>query len=166
MTNFTRALRSRRLLRACNDTRWDETGSRRVSNCSSVLRRMSNEGPSATDAETIVVERMIAERRLRGSFVPGGLFRDPAWDMLLELLHAELTSRPVTEALLSKAAQLSEKTGMRWIEALVANGFCDRCPSLADGENEMLQLSTFGRNSLRQYFSEVAKVPQFGRRYT
>ncbi len=109
---------------------------------------------------------MIAERMLRGSFVPDGLLSDPVWDMLLELLHAGLTSRPVTGALLSKAAQLPEKTGMRWIEALVANGFCNRCLSLADGENEMLQLSTFGRNSLRRYFSEVAKVPQFGYRYT
>ena len=103
------------------------------------------------------VEALIRQRALRSMYVPGKVLAEPAWDMLLELLHAELTERSVVASILCKAAGISNATGLRWIDVLVSQGLCIRTtgPSTV-----CIQLSEHGSEAMRGYFAELAASPE------
>lgn len=110
--------------------------------------------PGRQSVSATVVEAAIRDRALRWTFVPSQLLADSAWDMLLELLHAEITERRVSEAILCKAAGVPAGVGRRWINALVDRGLCTR--SADGGHSEMLELSMRGSEAMRGYFAELA----------
>ena len=112
------------------------------------------DGPPLSAA---VVEIAIRERALRWTLVSAQLLTDSAWDMLLELLHAEITERCVTSSILWKAAGVPSSTGRRWIDALVAEGLCKRATDADD--RETIELSRQGSEAMRRYFAEVAARP-------
>jgi len=101
-----------------------------------------------------VVEAAIHQRALRWTFVPAQLLTDTAWDMLLELLHAEITERRVTSSILCKAAGVPASVGRRWIDALLAQGLCTR--GVDAGDSDTVELTTPGSEAMRGYFSELA----------
>lgn len=101
------------------------------------------------------VEAIIRLRSLRAAHVPGELLGDPAWDMLLELFHAELGGRPVTSSVLSKAARVSVSTGQRWIKALVSRGLCNEVNDPSDSERLFIRLSEKGSEAMHGYFADV-----------
>ena len=105
-----------------------------------------------------VVEGEIRARVLRQAFVPPQLLTDSAWDMLLELLHAEITGRRVTALILCKAASIQPGTGLRWIAALVAKGLCNRDAEGPAGSGMTVTLSQKGSEALRGYFAELASA--------
>ena len=100
-----------------------------------------------------VVEAAIRERALRLTFVPAQLLTDPAWGMLLELLHAEITERRVTSSILCKAAGVQASAGRRWIDALVATGMCTRGGD--DRHPDTVELSLQGTQAMHGYFAEL-----------
>lgn len=63
---------------------------------------------SSKDADPVVtaaqVRDLLRARRLRADFLPGDLFADPAWDMLLDLLAAHLDQERVSVSSLCIAA--------------------------------------------------------------
>ena len=100
------------------------------------------------------MEAAIQDRALRWTFVPAQLLTDSAWDMLLELLHAEITERRVSEWILCKAAGVPAGVGQRWIDALVERGLCTR--GADGGHSDRLELSMRGSEAMRGYFTELA----------
>lgn len=62
------------------------------------------------------IQYILKFRRMRSEIFGEGLFSDPAWDILLELLAAELGKRKVTLRDLAWIAP--ESTLARWIAAL------------------------------------------------
>ena len=101
-----------------------------------------------------VVESAIHERALRWTFVPAQLLTDSAWDMLLELIHSEITKRRVTSSILCKAAGVPASVGRRWIDALAAKGLCTRRDDA--GDPDAVELTMRGSEAMRGYFSELA----------
>ena len=100
------------------------------------------------------VEAAIRERARRSAYVPGQVLTDPAWDMLLELLHAELEQRRVAASILCKAAGVSRSAGLRWIDVLVSKGLCTRTQD--DDPNKVLvELSEKGSQAMRGYFEQA-----------
>jgi hypothetical protein len=68
------------------------------------------------------VRAVIRARRLRTRYFPEHLFADPAWDMLLDLLQAEIAQLRVPVSSLCIAAAVPATTALRWLKTLVQEG--------------------------------------------
>jgi DNA-binding MarR family transcriptional regulator len=102
------------------------------------------------------INTVIRARRLRGRFLPDELFADPAWDMLLDLLQAEVLQQRVAVSSLCAAAAVPATTALRWLNTLVNRGLIVRVPDPMDARRVFVQLAPETSIALRQYFAEVA----------
>lgn len=138
-----------------------------VSRIASTLARLST-GPEAprrsapmvadgqvpqVPAET--VRQVIRARRLRGRFFEEDLFADPAWDMLLDLLQAEIAQLRVPVSSLCIAAAVPATTALRWLKTMTDEGIFVRRADPHDGRRVFVELSREASASMRRYFAEV-----------
>lgn len=112
----------------------------------------------ATPVNVETVRKVIRARRLRGRFFPEDLFADPAWDMLLDLLQAELSHLRVPVSSLCIAAAVPATTALRWLKSMVAQGIFLRRSDPHDGRRVFVELAPTTREALHRYFAEVEKV--------
>lgn len=75
---------------------------------------------------------MRAVRLRRNEALGTPVFRDPAWDMLLDLLVAADEARPVSVSGLCHAAGVPTTTALRHVDRLEALGLLSRTPDPAD----------------------------------
>ena len=83
---------------------------------------------------------MIRARRLRARYFPEDLFADPAWDMLLDLLQAEIAQLRVPVSSLCIAAAVPATTALRWLKTMVSQAFSSagRIPATAAASSSSL----------------------------
>ncbi len=105
-----------------------------------------------------VVRSMIRARRLRSRFFTEELFADPAWDMLLDLLQAELAQHRVPVSSLCIAAAVPATTALRWIKSMTDSGLFLRRADPHDGRRVFVELSPDASLALRAYFGELSKA--------
>lgn len=141
--------------------------SEEVSRIASALSRLTAEPNPikerrATGAEGEVpalsadrVSKVIRARRLRNRFFDETLFADPAWDMMLDLLQAEIRQHRVPVSSLCIAAAVPATTALRWLKTLVSQGLFVRRADPHDGRRVFVELSPDTSTSLRRYFAEV-----------
>jgi DNA-binding MarR family transcriptional regulator len=140
-----------------------------VSRIASTLARLSA-GPTAAPAEAPpamaaeappvsadTVRAVIRARRLRARFFADDLFADPAWDMLLDLLQAEIAQLRVPVSSLCIAAAVPATTALRWLKTMVQEGLFVRRADPHDGRRVFVELAPATSNALRRYFAEVGK---------
>lgn len=101
------------------------------------------------------VEAVIRARRLRTRYFPEHLFADPAWDMLLDLLQAEIAQLRVPVSSLCIAAAVPATTALRWLKSMVQEGLFVRRPDPHDGRRVFVELAPDVSRALRRYFAEV-----------
>lgn len=101
------------------------------------------------------VRAILRARRLRRDYLGDGLFADPAWDMLLDLLAARLEGKGVTVSSLCVASGTPPTTGLRWLGVLEDRGLVVREPSQDDGRKVFVRLSEGTADALERYFSCV-----------
>ena len=99
--------------------------------------------------------------RERVHYLPGELFSDPAWGMLLELLQAEIEQRRVSLTRLSNMSATSTGSTMRWLKALESRGLVIRLADPNDSTDEFVELAPKGSAALRHYFHDVVAPPAF-----
>ena len=141
-----------------------------VSRIAATLARLSV-GPSAPaiekptspkgDAPPIslqTVRQVIRARRLRARFFDEELFADPAWDMLLDLLQAEIAQHRVPVSSLCIAAAVPATTALRWIKTMTDAGLFARRADPHDGRRVFVELSPKASQAMRQYFREVGET--------
>jgi hypothetical protein len=141
-----------------------------VSRIASTLARLSS-GPAAIptrpalasveEAPAVPVETVrsvIRARRLRSRYFPEDLFADPAWDMLLDLLQAEISQLRVPVSSLCIAAAVPATTALRWLKAMVQQGIFVRRADPHDGRRVFVELAPETSASLRRYFADVGQV--------
>jgi DNA-binding MarR family transcriptional regulator len=89
---------------------------------------LSNGGHGSPDQATIAVwaDRVRHMRMRRNQVFGAPLFRDPAWDMLLELYVAERSGREITLKSLCYASGVSLSTAARQLEILEKHGLVRR----------------------------------------
>jgi DNA-binding MarR family transcriptional regulator len=104
------------------------------------------------------VRSVIRARRLRARFFPEELLADPAWDMLLDLLQAEIAQLRVPVSSLCIAAAVPATTALRWLKTLVQQGLFVRRADPHDGRRVFVELAPDTSRALRRYFAEVGKV--------
>lgn len=144
--------------------------SEEVSRIASTLARLST-GPSAAppppvqaDGEELpavsseTVRAVIRARRLRSRYFAEHLFADPAWDMLLDLLQAEISQLRVPVSSLCIAAAVPATTALRWLKTMVQEGLFIRRADPHDGRRVFVELAPEASQALRRYFAEVGKV--------
>jgi len=128
-------------------------------------------GPSATppppvqaapeDAPAVsaeAVRTVIRARRLRARYFPEELFADPAWDMLLDLLQAEIAHLRVPVSSLCIAAAVPATTALRWLKTMVDKGLFLRRADPHDGRRVFVELAPDASHALRRYFAELGQV--------
>lgn len=141
--------------------------SEEVSRIASTLARLST-GPGApvrTSAQPTsgdipplsadVVRSVIRARRLRARYFRDELFADPAWDMLLDLLQAEIAQLRVPVSSLCIAAAVPATTALRWLKTMVSEGLFLRRADPHDGRRVFVELAPETSQALRRYFAEV-----------
>ena len=112
--------------------------------------------PPQVSAET--VRAVIRARRLRARYFADHLFADPAWDMLLDLLQAEIAQLRVPVSSLCIAAAVPATTALRWLKTMVQEGVFVRRADPHDGRRVFVELAPDTSRALRSYFAEVGQV--------
>ena len=146
--------------------------SEEVSRIASTLARLSSAPPLAhtprlapmeasEDALAVSVEQVrnvIRARRLRSRFFAEDLFADPAWDMLLDLLQAEISQLRVPVSSLCIAASVPATTALRWLRSMVDQQMFVRRADPHDGRRVFVELAPDTSRALRSYFTEVGRL--------
>ncbi len=101
------------------------------------------------------VRQVIRARQIRAKYFAEDLFSDPAWDMLLDLLRAEIVRQRVSVSSLCVAAAVPPTTALRWINTLTSAGLFVRRPDPRDGRRVFIELSPSASLSLRHYPKDV-----------
>lgn len=109
----------------------------------------------APEVSADTVRAVIRARRLRARYFPEHLFADPAWDMLLDLLQAEIAQLRVPVSSLCIAAAVPATTALRWLKTLVQEGIFVRRADPHDGRRVFVELAPAASDALRRYFAEV-----------
>jgi DNA-binding MarR family transcriptional regulator len=107
------------------------------------------------DAEA--VRAVIRARRLRSRFFSEELFADPAWDMLLDLLQAEIAQLRVPVSSLCIAAAVPATTALRWIKTMTEQGLFVRRADPHDGRRVFVELAPEASDAMRRYFADVIR---------
>ena len=110
----------------------------------------------AVDAEA--VRAIIRARRLRSRFFSEELFADPAWDMLLDLLQAEIAQLRVPVSSLCIAAAVPATTALRWLKTMTDKGIFLRRADPHDGRSVFVELAPEASIAMRRYFAEVGQA--------
>jgi DNA-binding MarR family transcriptional regulator len=105
------------------------------------------------------LRNIIRVRRLRDKFFDSQLFADPAWDMLLDLMAAQLERIQVAVSSLCIAAAVPPTTALRWIKTMTDAGLLERVADPDDGRRIFIQLSESAGSAMQRYFSAVAAIP-------
>ncbi len=105
------------------------------------------------------LRNIIRVRRLRDKFFDSQLFADPAWDMLLDLMAAQLERIQVAVSSLCIAAAVPPTTALRWIKTMTEAGLLERVADPDDGRRIFIQLSESAASAMHRYFSTVAAIP-------
>ena len=69
------------------------------------------------------------------------MFADPAWDMLLDLLQAEIAQLRVPVSSLCIAAAVPATTALRWLKTMTDQGIFRRRADPHDGRRVFVELS-------------------------
>ncbi|HEX7775876.1 MAG TPA: winged helix DNA-binding protein [Parvibaculum sp.] len=115
-------------------------------------------GAAAADEATLTrhwAKLLLDTYSARTNFFPGGLFADPAWDMLLDLTHARLAGKRVSVSSLCIAAGVPATTALRRIGDLVASGLATRVKDENDGRRVFVELTEDGFTRMGGYLARV-----------
>jgi DNA-binding MarR family transcriptional regulator len=104
------------------------------------------------------IRQVIRARRLRARYFDEELFADPAWDMLLDLLQAEIAQHRVPVSSLCIAAAVPPTTALRWIKTMTDAGLFKRRADPHDGRRVFIELSREASEAMRRYFGEVGRT--------
>lgn len=119
---------------------------------------MSQLGAAPT-VDASLVRSIIRARRLRDQYLRGGIFADPAWDMLLDLMAARLDGTQVAVSSLCIAAAVPATTALRWIKAMTERGLFVRVADPQDGRRVYIALSDEAATGMAHYLAAVQRYP-------
>lgn len=108
-----------------------------------------------TEISEQTVDWLIRARRQRGRYLSGALFSEPAWDMLLDLLKAEIVGRSVSVTSVCLASGVPPTTALRHVGILVERRLVVREADPRDARRTYVRLSPEVSKALRAYFADV-----------
>ena len=142
-----------------------------VGRIASTLARLSAEPSSATrptelppatgdvpDVSADMVRTIIRARRMRSRYFDEDMFADPAWDMLLDLLQAEIAQLRVPVSSLCIAASVPATTALRWLKTMTSQGIFVRRADPHDGRRVFVELAPQASQAMRRYFADAGQL--------
>lgn len=114
----------------------------------------ANDGPER-DIPAELVRYVITARRLRNRYFDKKLFADPAWDMLLDLFHAEIAQLRVSVSSLCIASAVPPTTALRFIKTMTDADLFRRRPDRQDARRVFVELTPLASQGMRGYFNEI-----------
>ena len=104
-----------------------------------------------------VAQRLYAERRRRDCAFGelGRDFRDPAWDIALDLYVAGSEGRTVSASSASIASGTPMTTGLRCLERMVRTGVVSRSGDPTDARRRLVALTGDARRRMDRYLDGV-----------
>jgi hypothetical protein len=114
-------------------------------------------GVSKLELSEEAVNDVIRAWRERAFYLPEELFFDPAWGMLLELLHAEVMRKPTRVSELCKLSRCSMASAARWLSVLENRELVCRRADPHNPRSDFVELSPKASAALRQYFHDVLR---------
>jgi len=99
------------------------------------------------------------ERRMRDRiFDDTALFGEPAWDILLDLLAAEMTGTRLSVSSACIGSNVPSTTALRWLTILEERGLITRESDVTDRRRAFVRITPDGVRKMKNYFSAVRKV--------
>ena len=123
--------------------------------------RATDQPPAAgelTQVSADTVRTVIRARRLRSRYFQEDMFADPAWDMLLDLLQAELAQLRVPVSSLCIAAAVPATTALRWLKTMTQQGIFVRRADPHDGRRVFVELAPAASQAMRRYFVDACNA--------
>lgn len=103
------------------------------------------------------VEWVIAMRRARSKYLSGDLFAEPAWDLMLDLLRAEIVGTRVSVSSACIAARVPATTALRRLSILAEQGVIIRKRHPSNRTVILVELSRGASQTLRRYFRDIVE---------
>lgn len=114
----------------------------------------SEDAACAAAAKT--AQALLHHRRLRDRCLGAELFRDPAWDILLDLYVASELGRKISVSSACGASGVPTATGLRWLTKLEKLGAVVRIPDGADGRTVHVELTPPTRDKMTGLLRRMA----------
>jgi DNA-binding MarR family transcriptional regulator len=114
---------------------------------------------SAQKSFAEVISAVIEGRRMRGQIFSPSLFSDPAWDILLHLLAAELSQVRMSHVELADLTDLAGTTAHRWIAIMVDKSIVVRYPDPADARRIFVELHPQASAAMQDFFRSRHGLP-------
>ncbi len=111
---------------------------------------------AAEESRRLAVLRALQQSRVaRDKFFPKGLFEDPCWDMLLDLMANHLRGRRISVSSLCMASGVAQTTALRRISELNDRGLVRRIADEKDGRRVFIELTEQGIAALSGYVEHI-----------
>lgn len=118
------------------------------------LLREGRRGPFAADGALLAkAKHLYAERRRRERVFDADLFREPAWDMLLDLFINQREGVAVSVSSATIGAGVPTSTGLRLLGEMEARGFVRRVPDAYDRRRINVMLTDDAQARLEEYLA-------------
>lgn len=101
-----------------------------------------------------IARRRLKQQRSRQHYLPQEIFRDPAWNILLDLFVHEMEGSRVCVSDACLASGVAPTTALRWITQLEALGLVERCKDAVDARRSFLSLTETTRGDIRRWLRE------------
>lgn len=102
------------------------------------------------------IARVIRLRHEKSKIFDRDLIADPVWDMLLDLMRAELDNQGVPTVNLAIAAAIPISSALRRIAELEQAGMITRQQDQEDRRRVIVNLTAFGREKVDRYLEKLA----------
>ena len=102
-----------------------------------------------------ILRALQQSRVARDKFFPKGLFEDPCWDMLLDLMANHLRGRRISVSSLCVASGVAQTTALRRISELNDRGLVRRIADERDGRRVFVELTEQGIAALSAYVEHI-----------
>jgi len=111
-------------------------------------------GPS----DATFIRTMLQARRLRGDYLETDLFADPVWDMLLDLMAAQLEGKKVAVSSLCIASAVPPTTALRWIGVMADQGLIVRTADPKDRRRAHVALGAETARGLGAWLARARRM--------
>jgi DNA-binding MarR family transcriptional regulator len=112
---------------------------------------------ASSEVSEEIVSWLIKARRDRARYLGHELFSEPAWDILLDLLRAEIAQQRVSVSSLCIASGAPATTALRYLKAMERQAMVIRRADPHDRRRIFVELTPEVSAALRKYFIDVVQ---------
>lgn len=123
------------------------------------VRELSAREQEAEPHWGMLANQAYRERRIRDRiFDDPALFGEAAWDILLDLLAAEMTGTRLSVSSACIGSNVPSTTALRWLTILEERGLISRESDVSDRRRAFVRITPDGVRKMKSFFSAIRKM--------